>query len=140
MASVKYAGLISLAFVVSGGPAVAQQGTEAQREACTPDAFRLCTSAMPDAGRVEACLREAGARLSPACYAVFNPPQQSAESPGSGRDRGARQQREVQRQPDRRDDNRRTDQSREFRRDDGFGAVQRRDDLSRPQSRYYNDD
>ncbi len=50
------------------------QGSEEQREACTPDAFRLCTSAMPDAGRVENCLRNAGPRLSPACYAVFFPP------------------------------------------------------------------
>ena len=54
-------------------PALAQQGTEAQRDACMPDAFRLCTAYMPDAGRVESCLRNAGPRLSPACYAVFNP-------------------------------------------------------------------
>lgn len=50
------------------------QGTEEQREACTPDAFRLCASAMPDAGRVESCLRNAGPRLSSACYVVFFPP------------------------------------------------------------------
>ena len=50
------------------------QGTEAQREACTPDAFRLCSMAMPDPGRVEGCLRNAGPQLSAACYAVFFPP------------------------------------------------------------------
>lgn len=52
----------------------AQEGTEAQREACTPDAFRLCAMAMPDAKRVENCLRAAGPRLSAACYDVFYPP------------------------------------------------------------------
>lgn len=129
MASVKLAGLISLALAASCGPTFAQQGTDAQREACTPDAFRLCTSAMPDSGRVESCLRAAGPRLSPACYAVFNPPQQSVESVGSDRNRNARPQREVQRQPDRRDD----DRPREFRRDDGFGGFQQRDYQSRPQ-------
>lgn len=52
-------------------------GTEAQREACTPDAFRLCAASMPDEGRVEGCLRAAGPRLSRACYEVFYPPQAS---------------------------------------------------------------
>lgn len=59
-------------------PAFAQgRGTEQQREACTPDAFRLCTAYFPDPGRVEACLRAAGPQLSPPCYAVFFPPQQT---------------------------------------------------------------
>jgi hypothetical protein len=50
------------------------QGTEQQREACTPDAFRLCGQFIPDAGKVESCLRSAGPRLSPPCRVVFNPP------------------------------------------------------------------
>jgi hypothetical protein len=49
-------------------------GTEQEREACTPDAFRLCASSMPDEGRVESCLRAAGPRLSTACHTVFYPP------------------------------------------------------------------
>jgi hypothetical protein len=55
-------------------PAFAQ-GTPEQREACTPDAFRLCGAYMPDPGRVEGCLRASGPRLSQACYDVFYPPQ-----------------------------------------------------------------
>ena len=51
------------------------QGTQDQRDACTPDAFRLCGAYMPDPGRVEACLRAAGPNLSRPCYAVFFPPQ-----------------------------------------------------------------
>jgi hypothetical protein len=52
------------------------QGTEAQRDACTPDAFRLCGAYMPDPGRVEACLRASGPNLSRPCYDVFFPPQE----------------------------------------------------------------
>jgi hypothetical protein len=53
------------------------QGTQQQREACTPDAFRLCSAYMPDPNNVEACLRASGPRLSPACYEVFFPPQEA---------------------------------------------------------------
>jgi hypothetical protein len=51
------------------------QGTQAQRDACTPDAIRLCGAYMPDPGRVEACLRAAGPNLNRPCYDVFFPPQ-----------------------------------------------------------------
>jgi hypothetical protein len=68
------AGLTAVALVLGAVTTVrAQGGTEAQREACTPDAFRLCTMAMPDEKRVENCLRAAGPRLSAACYDVFFP-------------------------------------------------------------------
>lgn len=63
----------AIVLLAGSGMAAFAAGTEAQREACTPDAFKLCTSAMPDEGRVENCLRNAGPRLSPACYAVFYP-------------------------------------------------------------------
>lgn len=51
------------------------QGTEQEREACTPDVFRLCGAYIPDPDRITACLRGNGPRLSSACYAVFFPPQ-----------------------------------------------------------------
>jgi hypothetical protein len=51
------------------------QGTEQQREACTPDVFRLCAGYIPDPDRITACLRGNGPRLSGACYDVFFPPQ-----------------------------------------------------------------
>lgn len=87
MASRKILGLVAAVAVLSGGSTLAfAQGTDQQREACTPDAFRLCGQFMPDAGRVEACLRNAGPRLSPACYVVFNPPRDDS-SQRSGRRR-----------------------------------------------------
>jgi hypothetical protein len=57
------------------------QGTPEQREACTPDAMRLCGAYLLDPRSVEACLRAAGPRLSPACYDVFFPPQAAATPP-----------------------------------------------------------
>jgi hypothetical protein len=67
------------ALMISSASATFAQGTNEQREACTPDAFRLCATAMPDERRVESCLRAAGPRLSRACYNVFYPP--TAEVP-----------------------------------------------------------
>jgi len=81
----KLASLIAVAVVAGAEPALAQ-GTEQEREACTPDAMRLCGQFIPDAGRIETCLRNAGPRLSPACYAVFYPPRvvnQTPPRPGS---------------------------------------------------------
>jgi hypothetical protein len=60
--------------------ALAEQGTAADREACTPDAFRLCGRYIPNADRIANCLQQAGPRLSPACYAVFYPPGTKARS------------------------------------------------------------
>jgi hypothetical protein len=73
--------LTAAALIASCSTALAQQGNEAQREACTPDAFRLCGQFIPDAERIEGCLRAAGPRLSPACYVVFNPPEASKPKP-----------------------------------------------------------
>jgi hypothetical protein len=47
------------------------EGTAEQREACTPDVFRLCSSEIPDVGRIMACMDANEARLSPGCRAVF---------------------------------------------------------------------
>jgi hypothetical protein len=66
---------IAVGGLAAHGPDFAlAQGTEQQREACTPDAFRLCGRFIPDADKVEACLRNAGPKLSPPCRVVFNPP------------------------------------------------------------------
>ena len=46
-------------------------GTPEQRTACTSDAFRLCSSYIPDANRVEYCLRQNKSDLSDACRSVF---------------------------------------------------------------------
>jgi hypothetical protein len=65
-------GLFS-AVAVPLGPAVA----ETAREACTHDAFRLCSDAIPDVSKTKACLVKNRASLSPPCKAVFG----SADTP-----------------------------------------------------------
>ncbi len=83
MASQKIPGLITaVALIASAQTSASAQGTEQQREACTPDAFRLCGQFMPDADRVEVCLRNAGPKLSRACYVVFNPPRDDTDFTG----------------------------------------------------------
>ena len=47
------------------------RGTAEQRAACTPDAFRLCAGYIPDATRVEQCLRQNKSDLSDACRSIF---------------------------------------------------------------------
>ena len=57
------------------------RGTPEQRAACAPDAFRLCSSYIPDPTGVEHCLRQNKSDLSEACRSVF---EQSA-GPVAGR-------------------------------------------------------
>lgn len=60
------------------GIATAVAETPEQRQACTDDAFQLCSDAMPDRERVFACLAEKRHLISPLCregMAAFLPPE-----------------------------------------------------------------
>lgn len=46
--------------------------TQEQKTACMPDAFRLCSSEIPNIPGITACMRRQKANLSPACKAVFD--------------------------------------------------------------------
>ncbi len=50
-----------------------------QADACTPDAFRLCGAAIPDATQVKQCLEHNKRQLSPACKIVFSRPETAAD-------------------------------------------------------------
>jgi hypothetical protein len=70
----KIAGCIAaFVFLLSAETSATAQGTEQQRQACTPDVFRLCGAYIPDADRITACLRASGPQLSRSCYDVFFP-------------------------------------------------------------------
>jgi hypothetical protein len=45
---------------------------ETARDACTHDAFRLCSDAIPDVARTKACLARHRSSLSPLCRAAFS--------------------------------------------------------------------
>lgn len=47
--------------------------TPEQEQACTGDAFRLCSSEIPDVDRVTACMVAKKSELSPPCRAQFGP-------------------------------------------------------------------
>jgi hypothetical protein len=49
----------------------AEIATAEQRAACTPDAFRLCSSEIPNIPAITACMKKNFNNLSPACKAVF---------------------------------------------------------------------
>jgi hypothetical protein len=48
--------------------------TAEQQQLCTDDAFRLCSSDIPDVDRVTACMTRHKAELSAACKSVFGRP------------------------------------------------------------------
>jgi hypothetical protein len=65
-----------VAMIMAPFPAIAY--TQEDAYACTPDAFRLCQNAIPNASRVTLCLVQNRRRLSPACTIVFNRPRDAS--------------------------------------------------------------
>jgi hypothetical protein len=63
--------LIAACSLIGIAGAQAMQVTAEQRAACTPDAMRLCSSEIPDIGRVTACMKANRANLSARCQATF---------------------------------------------------------------------
>jgi hypothetical protein len=49
----------------------AAQGSDAGRQACTPDAMRLCADVIPDVAKVTACMKAKRAQLSEPCRLVM---------------------------------------------------------------------
>ena len=47
------------------------QGTPDARQACTPDAMRLCSEFIPDANRVKSCMLSKRSQLSQECRAAM---------------------------------------------------------------------
>ena len=63
------------------GAASAQQGSEAARQACTPDAMRLCKEFFPDQAKVKSCMLSKQSQLSEACRLAMAPkPAESARA------------------------------------------------------------
>jgi hypothetical protein len=61
--------LVLAASLVSAN--AAEIATAEQRAACTPDAFRLCSSHIPNIPAITGCMKKNFENLSPACKAVF---------------------------------------------------------------------
>ena len=67
----KIALILAVAAALSSSATASFAFTSEQRSACTPDAFRLCSSEIPNIDGITACMRKQKANLSPACKAVF---------------------------------------------------------------------
>ena len=54
-------------------PVTARAYTADEQQACSGDAFRLCSAEIPDVERVTVCMVRNKSRLSPACRVYFRP-------------------------------------------------------------------
>ena len=64
-------GVMAIALAVSMAPASCQGYSPEQEQACSGDAFRLCSAEIPDVARVTACMDAKRSQLSPACRVQF---------------------------------------------------------------------
>jgi hypothetical protein len=65
--------LIAIAFMLTvAAPLPAVAYTQADIDACTPDAIRLCQHTFPDKSRVVLCLVKNKRQLNAACTMAFN--------------------------------------------------------------------
>jgi hypothetical protein len=67
----RFVAVLAVSFCATSAFAQGNRGTPEQRAACAPDAFRLCSSYIPDPTGVEHCLRQNKSGLSEACRSVF---------------------------------------------------------------------
>jgi hypothetical protein len=63
-------------------PLAARAYTPEQQQACSGDAFRLCSSEIPDVDRITACMIRNKAQLSPECRAQFGPSRSAVRTSG----------------------------------------------------------
>ena len=72
----------TLALPWSIPPTASYAYTPEEQQACQPDAFRLCSSEIPDVDRVTACMVARKSELSPECRRFFRPdPEPVAAAP-----------------------------------------------------------
>ena len=77
--------MLVIALCVAPLSGAAQAYTPEQQQACTPDAFRLCSDAIPDVARVTACMIARKSELSPGCRVYFRSPEPVAAPAGIAR-------------------------------------------------------
>src|ERR687897_753031 len=62
----------AVAISLTSFAAHAIEATAEQRRACTPDAFRLCSSHIPNVDAIIGCMKANRSKLSPACKLAFD--------------------------------------------------------------------
>jgi len=72
MRAMRFVWLVLPAGILFGAIGAANaQGSDAARQACTPDAMRLCQEFIPDAARVKSCMLRKRGQWSAACRAAM---------------------------------------------------------------------
>nr|WP_051677236.1 hypothetical protein [Bradyrhizobium sp. URHD0069] len=67
-------------------PSASQAYTPEQQQACSNDAFRLCSAEIPDVDRITVCMVRNKSQLSPGCRIHFSPGAEPSVTPvGTGR-------------------------------------------------------
>ncbi|MET0710252.1 MAG: hypothetical protein ABWY82_25930 [Tardiphaga sp.] len=69
-----FCSIAAVAFAASIAATASWAYTADQQQLCTDDAFRLCSSAIPDVDRVTACRIQRREQLSPGCAQFFREP------------------------------------------------------------------
>lgn len=83
---------LPVGMLLAGLNGAAAQGSDAAREACTPDAMRLCNEFIPDEARVKSCMLSKRSQLSEACRLAMRGGRGANERDGR-RERGEREER-----------------------------------------------
>ena len=83
--------MLAIVLLVSMWSAAGYAYTQEQQQACSGDAFRLCSADIPDVERITACMSRNRSQLSPGCRAQFRPePEVSSRRQASDRPRRSR--------------------------------------------------
>lgn len=78
--------LLVLGGLIAAPSFAGAQGTEEQRQACTPDVFRLCSQFIPNVQEITSCMVRKKSQLSPACRTAMRSSTEKkvASDPGYG--------------------------------------------------------
>jgi hypothetical protein len=77
--------MLVTALSISMLPTAGRAYTADQQQACTGDAFRLCSSDIPDVDRVTVCMIRNKDQLTPGCRAFFGPSEPEVTPVAAGR-------------------------------------------------------
>ena len=77
--------LLAMALAFSMWPAASRAYTDEQQQACSGDAFRLCSADIPDVDRITACMIRNKSQLTPGCRAFFRESESAATPAAAGR-------------------------------------------------------
>ena len=77
--------MLAAALSVSMWPAASEAYTPEEQQACSGDAFRLCSAEIPDVDRVTICMIRNKSQLTPGCRAYFRPDPEPEAAPVAAR-------------------------------------------------------